>query len=88
MYFNLRLFAMSKGLRLRILLAAAVGMVALGAGMARLALTGWIIARVFQGESLRAIVVPLAVLGALIAARGVMHPLAQKRREMFEKQKK
>ena len=75
MYFNLRLFALSKGLRMRILLAAVVGMAALGAGMARLALTGWIIAQVFQGESLRAIVMPLAVLGALIAARGVLQYL-------------
>ena len=60
---------------MRILLAAVVGMAALGAGMARLALTGWIIAQVFQGESLRAVVMPLAVLGALIAARGVLQYL-------------
>ena len=50
MYFNLRLFALTSGLRPRIALAAFVGLAALAAGMARLALTGWLIGRVFQGE--------------------------------------
>ena len=72
MYFSLRLFAMTRGLRGNIVAATLVGLVALAAGMARLALTGWIIARVFQGESLSAVLVPLVVLGTLIAARGLL----------------
>ncbi|MDP6108369.1 MAG: hypothetical protein QGI33_08045, partial [Candidatus Brocadiia bacterium] len=72
MYFSLRLFAMTRGLRRNILAATIVGLAALAAGMTRLALTGWTIARVFQGESLSALLVPLVVLGALIAARGLL----------------
>ena len=72
MYFSLRLFAMTTGLRLRILAAAVVGLVALGAGMARLALTGWIIARVFQGEAFSSLVPPLIALAALVAVRGLL----------------
>ena len=70
MYFNLRLFALSKGLRPRIALAAIVGMLALAAGVARLALTGWLIGRVFQGDGLSSLGLPLIVLGVLIAVRG------------------
>ena len=75
MYFSPRLFALTRGLRSRILLAAVVGLVALGAGMARLALTGWIIARVFQREALSSLVAPLLVLALLIAARGLLQYL-------------
>lgn len=72
MYFSLRLFALTRGLRPRIALAAFVGLVALAAGVARLALTGWLIGRVFQGEGLSALSLPLVVLGVLIAARGLL----------------
>lgn len=65
MYFNLRLFALSKGLRPRIAFAAIVGMVVLAAGVARLALTGWLIGRVFQGEGLSFLALQLVVLGVL-----------------------
>jgi ATP-binding cassette subfamily C protein CydCD len=72
MYFSLRLFALTKGLRPRIALAAFVGLAALAAGVARLALTGWLIGRVFQGEGLSSLALPLVVLGVLIAARGLL----------------
>ena len=75
MYFNLRLFALSKGLRPRIALAAIVGMLVLAAGVARLALTGWLIGRVFQGDGLSSLGLPLIVLGVLIAVRGQLQYL-------------
>src|SRR5438067_1099549 len=46
MYFDLRLFAMTQGLRLRILLAALVGLVGLPLSLGRLALSGVVIASV------------------------------------------
>ena len=49
MYPNLRLLGMTEGMRLRILLAAVAGLVAAGAGGARLAISGLVIAQVFQG---------------------------------------
>ncbi len=69
MYFSPRLFAMTRGLRPRIALAAVVGLLALGASIARLALTGWVIARVFEGAPAADLVASLAVLAGLIAAR-------------------
>ena len=43
MYLNLRLLGMTEGIRLRILLAAVVGPMAVGAGIARLAISGGVI---------------------------------------------
>ena len=75
MYFSHRLFAITKGVRLRILLAAALGLVAAGAGIARLAISGVAIARVFQGEPLSGLVVPLVVVAGMVLLRGVFQYL-------------
>ena len=72
MYFSPRLFAMTMGLRSRIALAAIVGLLATGASIARLALTGWIIAQVFMGDALSQLSAPLIVVGILIVARGLL----------------
>ena len=71
MYFSPRLFAMTKGFRLRILLAALAGLLAIGAGLARLAISGVVIARVFQGAAFSTITLPLIAVGGLILLRGI-----------------
>jgi ATP-binding cassette subfamily C protein CydCD len=71
MHLNLRLLGMTEGMRLRILLTAVVGLVAVGAGVARLAICGVIIAQVFQGAALSTLVVPLASVAALIVLRAL-----------------
>ena len=71
MYFNLRLWGMTKGLRTAIFLAAGVGLIAISIGIARLALTGVVIARLFQGEDFSAVTGPLILVGALILLRGL-----------------
>ena len=71
MYFNLRLWAMTKGLRLAIFFAAVMGLIAMGIGIARLTITGVVIARLFQGEDFSSVVVPLMIVGALIVLRGL-----------------
>jgi ATP-binding cassette subfamily C protein CydCD len=58
--------------RLRIAWAAVVGLVAVLAGTARLALLGWLLARVFAGEPLAALATPLALVALVIAARGAL----------------
>ena len=57
MYLNLRLLGMTEGIRLRILLAAMVGLMAVGAAIARPAISRVFIAQVFQlsGRAGRAI---------------------------------
>ena len=71
MYFNLRLWGMTKGLRTAIFLAAGVGLIAISIGIARLALTGVVIARLFQGEDFSAVTGPLVLVGVLILLRGL-----------------
>ena len=70
MYFNLRLWGMTKGLRGAIFVAAFVGLIAIGIGIARLAITGVVIARLFQGESFSAVVPWLGLVAVLILLRG------------------
>ncbi len=70
MYFNLRLWGMTKGLRGAIFLAALVGLIAIGIGIARLAITGVVIARLFQGDSFADVVPALVLVAALILLRG------------------
>ena len=49
MYFDLRLCGFTRGVRLRILGAVALGVLGVLFGIARLALLGWLIAEVFSG---------------------------------------
>ena len=75
MYFNLRLFGMTAGMRLHILLAAVLGLVSVVAGIARLALSGVILAGVFQGDALSTLTVPLAAVAGLIGLRSLFQYL-------------
>lgn len=72
MYFNLRLFSMTKGFRGRIFLGAFLGLLAVLVGIGRLALTGWIIARLFQGDELSTLVSYLIIVAGLIVVRVVL----------------
>ena len=71
MYFSLRLFGMTEGFRLRIVLAALAGLLAVGAGIARLAISGVVIARVFQGAALSTLIAPLSAVVVLILVRAL-----------------
>ena len=54
-YFDRRLWALTDGVRGRIAFTVLVGLAAVAAGIARLALLGWLLARVLAGESLAAL---------------------------------
>ena len=70
MYFDLRLWGFTQGVRLRIFGAVAVGVVAVLFGIARLALLGWLIARVFAGAPLDELVLPFIGVGVVMVVRG------------------
>ncbi len=72
MYFDMRLFALTAGVRLRILATALVGLLSMAAGVARLAITGSAMALLFQSGAVADVAVPLAAVAALIALRGVL----------------
>ncbi len=72
MYFDWRLFSLTRGVRLRILLAAVLGLIAVGAGVARLAVSGVVIYQVLTGQvGFSALALPLSIIAGLIVIRGL-----------------
>src|SRR5579872_6582254 len=69
MHFESRLWIFTKGVRLRILWATLVGLVAVSLGVARLALLGWLIGAVFAGRDLASLTLPIAAIAAVMVLR-------------------
>jgi ATP-binding cassette subfamily C protein CydCD len=69
MYLDRRLWGFTRGVRLRISATIAVGLLQLAFGIARLALLGWLLARVFAGASLASLAGPIALTAAVILVR-------------------
>ena len=72
MYLDPRLWAFTRGVRWRIAWTVLVGLAAVGVGISRLVLFGWLLARVIAGDPPGALVVPAALTGAAILLRGVL----------------
>lgn len=76
MYFDIRLFHLTKGVRLRILLSTVLGLIAVGAGVAGLAIFAIVIARVFRGEAeYSSLALPMIAVAILIGIRGIFQYL-------------
>ena len=72
MYFDWRLYELTRGVRLRIAFAAVLGLIAVGAGVSRLAVSGVVIYRVLAGEAgFSALAMPLLAIAALIVIRSL-----------------
>ncbi len=72
MYFDLRLWRLTAGLRLGMLGGVVLGLLALAAGIARFAFLGVALARVFAGAGLAGIAWPLGGAVAAVLIRGVL----------------
>src|SRR5882724_9512043 len=72
MYLDRRLWGFTRGVRLRIAWAVLVGLVAVGVGIARLALLGWLLARVIARDPLPSLLLPAALAAAAILLRGAL----------------
>jgi ATP-binding cassette subfamily C protein CydCD len=70
MHFEPRLWMFTQGVRLRILGAVLIGLAAVGLGVARLALLGWLIGAVFAGRALADLALPAGLTAAAMVARG------------------
>lgn len=70
MHFESRLWQFTEGVRLRILWAVLIGLIAVAFGVARLGLLGWLIGEVFAGRDLASLTLPVALVAAVIALRG------------------
>src|SRR5271169_4400915 len=71
-YFDLRLWRMTAGLRGRIALAVLLGLLALGCGIARFVFLGQFLARVFRGAPTAQLVLPLAATALAIVLRAAL----------------
>jgi len=71
-YLDPRLWALTAGVRGRIAVTVLVGLAAVAAGIARLALLGWLLARVLAGEPLAALVPAIALTVGALGARSAL----------------
>jgi len=72
MYLDARLWAFTKGFRWRIALAVLVGLAAAAVGIARLALLGWLLAKIIAGAPFVEMAGPLLLVAAVMLLRGVL----------------
>ena len=72
MYFDLRLWGLTRGARLHIAAAVAYGLLTAAAGIARLVLLGVLLGKVLQGETLDALVPLIATAGGMVLLRAVL----------------
>jgi len=71
-YLDRRLWALTAGVRGRIAATVLVGLAAVVAGIARLALLGWLLGRVIAGESLAALTPAIVLTALALAARSAL----------------
>jgi ATP-binding cassette, subfamily B, bacterial len=71
MHLETRLWGFTEGVRGRIFFSMAIGLLAAGLGVARLALLGWLIGRVFAGDTLAQLTTPIVAIGVVMVLRGV-----------------
>ena len=72
MYFDLRLWALTRGARLNIAFAVYYGLLTAAAGIARLVLLGVLLGKVLQGEFLGDLVPLIAAAGGLVLLRAYL----------------
>jgi len=71
-YLDPRLWALTSGVRGRIAFTVLVGLAAVAAGIARLALLGWLLGRVIAGESLASLTPAIALTALALMARSAL----------------
>ena len=72
MFLDSRLWQFTEGLRWRIAGAVSVGLLAALVGIGRLALLGWLLARVFAGAPPESLLLPVALVAVVMLLRGVL----------------
>ena len=70
MYLSRELWRFTAGVRWRIAWAVLIGLAAVVAGIARLALLGWLLARVLAGPTLPSLLLAVGLVAAVTVLRG------------------
>jgi len=71
-YLDPRLWALTRGVRGRIAASVVVGLAAVAAGIARLVLLGWLLARVLAGESLASLTGAIVLTAVAVGLRSLL----------------
>jgi len=72
LYFNRQLWAFTDTVRGRIFWAVFVGLISAAVGVARLALLGWLLAKIFAGDPAEALIGPFILVAATMGLRGFL----------------
>ena len=72
MYFDRRLWQFTTGVRGRIFWSVFIGLLSAAVGVARLALLGWVLAKIFRGDTLESLIEPFILVAAIMVLRGVL----------------
>ncbi|MCH8223366.1 MAG: ABC transporter ATP-binding protein [Chloroflexi bacterium] len=72
MYFSLRLWGYTKGVRIRIAVAVGFGLATAAAGIARLALLGFLLGEVFDGQGFGDLALPILLTVGVILLRAML----------------
>jgi ATP-binding cassette subfamily C protein CydCD len=72
MYLDRQLWTFTAGVRARILSTIVLGLLAVSAGIARLALLGWLLGRILAGAPLATLIGPVSAVALAIGLRGVL----------------
>ena len=72
MFFDSRLWQLTRGVRGAVAQATAIGVAASLTGILRLGLLGWLLAKVFSGTTLGELMVPALLVACVMVARGIL----------------
>jgi ATP-binding cassette subfamily C protein CydCD len=72
MYLDRRLWVFTAGVRGRIATGIFLGLLAATAGVARLALLGWLLGKIFSGADIADLILPFALTAGVMLLRGVL----------------
>ena len=72
MYLDRRLWIFTVGVRGRIAAGIILGLLAAAAGVARLALLGWLLGKIFSGADIADLILPFVLTGGVMLLRGVL----------------
>ncbi len=72
MYFDKRLWVFTAGVRWRMAFAILISILSATVGIVRLALLGWLLARVFEGAGAAELTLPFAAIAVVMVLRGVL----------------
>ena len=73
MHLELRLWQFTRGVRSRIFYSMIIGLLSSGFGVARLALLGWLIGKVFNGAIVMDLLIPsIAIITVMIMSKSLL----------------